>query len=89
VKSQVLFAHVATPFNGAVHAFPHEPQLLGFVAVSTHSEPQFAWPGMQFETQAGEVPAPLAHSGALDGHTVVQLPQCCGPTSVHTPSQMI
>ena len=36
VKSQVLFAHVATPLSGVGHFSPHAPQLLGFPAVSTH-----------------------------------------------------
>jgi hypothetical protein len=86
LKSQVLFAQVATPLSGVGHLVPHAPQLLGFVAVATHCSPHFVSPGLQLATHVG-VPDPLEQSGAVDGHTMEQPPQCCGPTSTHAPSQ--
>jgi hypothetical protein len=42
VKSHVLLAQVATPLGGVGHLFPHDPQLLGLLAVRTHWSMHFA-----------------------------------------------
>jgi hypothetical protein len=89
VKSHVLLVHVASPFKGVGHLFPHEPQLLGLLAVTTHWSLHFASLGWQLETHVGAAPDPLAQSGALAGHTVEHEPQCWGEMSTQALSQRI
>jgi hypothetical protein len=84
-KSQVLFPHEGMPLRGVGQRSPQRPQLLGFVAVSTHWSPHLVWPGAQVATQLGVVPTAPEQSGALEGHTVPHPPQLAGPSGTQAP----